>query len=131
MRWFLIALVFVLSSCGLMSREADGAWSLVEAQVAGETIRPVDGAPVTLQVERGAVSGVAGCNEYVVEADIVGGRFALFGEGDITDGVCSQPVMAVENEYWEALRETSIYRLDGDSLELEGEAILLRFAKVG
>ena len=110
---------------------ADGAWSLVEAQVAGETIRPVDGAPVTLQVERGAVSGVAGCNEYVVEADIVGGRFALFGEGHITGDACAQSVMEVETEYWEALRETSIYRLDGGNLELEGEAILLRFDRVG
>jgi heat shock protein HslJ len=131
MRWVLIALLFSLSSCGLMSREADGAWSLVEAQVAGETIRPVDGAPVTLQVERGAVSGIAGCNEYVVEADIVGGRFSLFGGGDITDDACAGAVMEVETEYWEALRDTSIYRLDGDSLELEGEAILLRFDRVG
>lgn len=131
MRWFLIALVFLLSSCGLMSRDADGVWSLVEAQVAGETIRPVDGAPVTLNVERGAISGVAGCNEYVMEADIVGGRFALFGSGDITDEVCGDAVMDVETGYWEALRETSIYRLDGDSLELEGEAIILRFDRFG
>jgi heat shock protein HslJ len=131
MRWFLIALVLLLSSCGLMSREADGVWSLVEAQTAGETIRPVAGAPITLKVERGAVSGLAGCNEYVVEADIVGGRFALFGSGDITDEVCGQAVMEVEAGYWEALRATSIYRLDGDRLELEGEAILLRFDRVG
>ncbi|MGF1664776.1 MAG: META domain-containing protein [Acidimicrobiia bacterium] len=131
MRWVLIALVVFLSSCGLMSREADGTWSLVEAQVADESFRPVEGVPVTLQVERGAVSGVAGCNEYVVEADIVGGRFALFGNGDITDEACSQAVMEVETAYWSALREVSIYRLDGDSLELEGEAVLLRFGRIG
>jgi heat shock protein HslJ len=131
MRWVLIALMFLLSACGLMSREADGVWSLVEAEVAGETIRPVAGAPVTLLVERGAVSGVAGCNEYVMEADIVGGRFALFGSGDIADQACGQAVMEVEAGYWDALRATSIYRLDGDILELEGEGILLRFDRFG
>lgn len=86
---------------------------------------------MTLEVERGAVSGIGGCNEYVVEADIVGGRFALFGDGDITDEACSAPVMEVEAAYWSALRGVSVYRLDGDNLELEGEAILIRFSRSG
>lgn len=129
-RLAIVALALSVSGCGMMSREADGTWLLVEATVGGDTFRPVTDAPVTLVVERGAVTGTAGCNDYVAEADVIGGRFTVFEDRAITDNDCAPAVAEVEAVYWTALQDSLLYRVTDGRLELEGEGILLEFEPV-
>jgi heat shock protein HslJ len=128
MRMFgIMALALALTGCGLMNREADGTWLLIEATVGDDTFLPVTDAPVTLVVERGAVTGSTGCNEYAAEADVVGGRFTVFEDRAITRNDCDPAVAEVEDVYWAALQQSVVYRVTSDRLQLEGEGTLLEF----
>jgi heat shock protein HslJ len=126
-----VLLALLVSGCGLLNREADGAWVLDRGSIDGTAFESVQGAPVTLVVERGAVSGSTGCNEYAVEAEIAGGRFELFPDRGITGEPCSGAAASVEDSYWDALQKSVLYRVIGDRLELEGEGTLLEFTRAG
>lgn len=129
-RLLLVLLLAVTASgCAVFDRGADGAWSLASVTVEGRSVRPVDGFPITLSIERGAVSGSAGCNEYAIEADVAAGRFVLFEARDLTDGLCAGEVMEIERIYWAALQRGLIYAVADDQLEIEGEGTVIRFSR--
>lgn len=127
----LITMVTSLSGCAVFNRDADGIWTLQESSVDGETLGPAPQQPVTLEVSSGALIGDAGCNAYGIEADVYGGSIDLYPDREITEEECSPAVMRVEQEYWDALQRVSIYSIEGDTLELEGQDVFLTFHRSG
>lgn len=123
----LVVLVVLLSACSVFDRGADGRWVFDEGVVDGQQIGPTAEARVVLDVSSGAVSGTGGCNTYGVEADVYAGAFTLYPDRQITEMECGAAVMNAESAYWNALQRASIYRIDGEVLELEGEDVILRF----
>lgn len=131
MRIVIVLVVVFLSSCAVFARDADGVWVFEQGTVDGEAIAPVPDAPVTLEVSSGVVSGNAGCNTYGIEADVYAGSFTLYPDRQITEMACDPAVMSAEAIYWQALQRTSIYTLESEKLELEGEDVFLTFRRAG
>lgn len=95
-------------------------WSLVE--VAGGAPVPMEAdASLVLEPTEGRASGSSGCNRFIATYTLAGGRLT-FGMEALTPRACSDPLMALERDYMEALRLTGSYRLVGGELELLGEA---------
>ncbi|MDH4118793.1 MAG: META domain-containing protein [Acidimicrobiia bacterium] len=112
-----------------MNRDADGSWVLVEGSSGAGEIRPAVDSPVTLTVERGAVSGSSGCGEYAVEADITGGRFRLFPDRGLSSPRCDSGLESTQELYWDALQSVISYQVTADRLELLGDGVMLVFSR--
>lgn len=131
MRILILLLALSLSSCSVFARDADGVWVFEQGTVDGEPIAPVPDSQVTLEVSSGAISGNAGCNTYGIEADVYAGSFTLYPDREITEMACDPAVMETEGVYWRALQRTSLYTLEAETLELEGEDVFLTFRRAG
>jgi heat shock protein HslJ len=127
----LVLMLISLSACSIFDREADGMWQFERGTVDGVVIEPAPGEPVTLEISSGAVTGHAGCNTYGIEADVYSGSFQLYPDREITGAECAPVVMDAEARYWAALQRVSIYAVDGDTLQLEGEDTYLTFTRDG
>lgn len=89
----------------------------------------VDGAPLPegveatlhLAPEERRVSGSGGCNRFSGAYELAGGRLT-FGTLAATRRACPGPAMDAEAAFLAALGRAGSYRLEGDRLELLGEA---------
>jgi heat shock protein HslJ len=130
-RTLLILMVFVLalSACSAQeSRSLVGSWELVEFGPAGATMPAVEGTEAGLTFnEDGSVSGSTGCNgagsEYTVDGDQV--EFAPFVS---TLMACEDPIMEQESTFHQVLNGTARYEIDGDTLTLSRDGMVLVFS---
>lgn len=130
-RTLLILMVFVLvlSACSAQeSRSLVGSWELIEFGPAGSTMPAVEDTEAGLTFnEDGSVSGSTGCNgagsEYTVEGDQV--EFASFVS---TLMACEDPIMEQESTFHQVLNGTARYEIDGDTLTLSRDGMVLVFS---
>jgi heat shock protein HslJ len=127
----LLLLALSLAACSIFDRGADGMWLFEEGTVGGAAIGPTADVQVTLEISSGAVTGNAGCNTYGIEADVYAGSFTLYPDRQITQVECDRAVMEAEKDYWDALQRISIYAIEGDTLQLEGQDTYLTFRRLG
>lgn len=95
-------------------------WSLV-AVTGGAPVPAEADASLVLEPSEGRATGSSGCNRFIATYTLAGGRLT-FGMEALTRRGCSDPLMALERDYMEALRLTGSYRMAGGELELLGEA---------
>lgn len=91
----------------------------------------VKGKTPTLSIENGRVTGNAGCNNYFGELflDTTAGNFTASKIGT-TKMMCDQ--ISVEENFLKVLSETNKYLLNGDTLELyKDKLLLLKLVKQG
>ncbi|SFJ73526.1 META domain-containing protein [Cellulomonas sp. KH9] len=104
----------------------DGAWALTSGEVDGAALTVTGGAPVTLLVEDGRVSGTSGCNTYTASLDTSDGWSV--GDIGLTRMACEPAAMALEKAYLDALAEVDAAALTVGGLELTGPDVTLTFA---
>jgi heat shock protein HslJ len=129
-RTFMILMVFVLalSACSAQeSRSIVGSWQLIEFGPTGSTMPAVEDSEAGLTFnEDGSVSGSTGCNgagsEYTVEGDQI--EFAPFVS---TLMACEDPIMEQESTFHQVLNGTATYEIDGDTLTLSRDGMVLVF----
>ena len=129
-RTLMILMVFVLalSACSAQeSRSIVGSWELIEFGPAGSTMPAVEDSEAGLTFnEDGSVSGSTGCNgagsEYTVDGDQI--EFAPFVS---TLMACEDPIMEQETTFHQVLNGTATYEIDGDTLTLSREGMVLVF----
>ena len=129
-RTLMILMVFMLalSACSAQeSRSIVGSWELIEFGPAGSTMPAVEDSEAGLTFnEDGSVSGSTGCNgagsEYTVDGDQI--EFAPFVS---TLMACEDPIMEQESTFHQVLNGTATYEIDGDTLTLSRDGMVLVF----
>jgi heat shock protein HslJ len=97
---------------------ANTRWRLAWLFVAGVQISVPDGAGMSLSFDdRGAVGGLAGCNNFMGGYRATGQALA-FADVQATSLSCSDEMARLESAYLDALRGVAAYRATGDQLEL-------------
>lgn len=128
----------ILSACsGIMTDTSalQGEWVLDGGSDADGVL--IDSAnPVTLVFDGDAVSGEAPCNPYsgpVVEGPGADGTGAIVlgGLTRTERGCAEQEQNLLESRYFAALEAVDRAALDGDTLELTGDGVFLRFDRAG
>jgi len=118
-----LAVGLILAGCS-SSSDADGSWQLTDFRTpAGELASPV-GVEITLEVEDGAFSGNAGCNQYFGDASVDSGVTQV----GTTMMMCEDNVMLQEDLYLSLLTEADSIEVDGDELTIfdgAGQVILV------
>jgi heat shock protein HslJ len=80
-----------------------------------------------LQVQEQRLAGSSGCNRLIGTYEVTGDQLRLSPTG-MTMVMCPEELMQQERALTTALRETSTYRITGQSLELfDGERLVARF----
>lgn len=111
----------------LGSFEIEGSWTLESGESGGSAITPVEGAPITLDVDaEGAVSGKDGCNN-VMSTVTVEGTSVSFGPVAGTMMACEQPIMDVATAYTGALEKVTTGAIEDGDLVLTGDGVELRY----
>lgn len=129
-RTLMILMVFVLalSACSAQeSRSLVGSWELIEFGPRGLTQPAVEGTDAGLTFnDDGTVGGSTGCNgagsEYSVDGDQI--EFAPFVS---TLMACEDPIMEQESIFHQVLNGTATYEIDGDTLTLSRDGMVLVF----
>ena len=129
-RTLMILMVFMLalSACSAQeSRSIVGSWELIEFGPAGSAMPAVEDSEAGLTFnEDGSVSGSTGCNgagsEYTVDGDQI--EFAPFVS---TLMACEDPIMEQETTFHQVLNGTATYEIDGDTLTLSRDGMVLVF----
>ena len=129
-RTLMILMIFVLalSACSAQeSRSIVGSWQLIEFGPSGSTMPAVEDSEAGLTFnEDGSVSGSTGCNgagsEYTVDGDQI--EFAPFVS---TLMACEDPIMEQETTFHQVLNGTATYEIDGDTLTLSRDSMVLVF----
>lgn len=75
------------------------------------------GSEITALFAGGQVSGNAGCNDYMAEVKVDGGRLAV-GPLGMTKKLCEEGLMQQEMAYAQALQSARSYQISGNSLEV-------------
>lgn len=115
------------TTAGLAPADSSGSWELTEGTVDAEAIPLVDGFPITLLVTADGVGGRASCNSYFGSYDIDGSKIG-FSELGQTEMACSPTeTMDAERLYLGALTRAESFAIDGDTLRIEGQGVLLRY----
>jgi heat shock protein HslJ len=111
------------------SPDIDGDWVLVSGADAGGDF-PVDGAPVTLVVADGLVSGTGPCNSFTGSVD-TSGEFPRFSAIASTKMACTDDsVMDLEQRFFAALEAVDDGDATDDGLTLSGaDDVSLVFAE--
>ena len=105
-------------------------WMLAELD--GKPAAPGEGKPVHLVLhKKGKLSGFAGCNQ--VTGTYIAQQGAMqFTPAATTMKMCSQPVMQQEQAFLAALKATTAYQVNGNTLELlNGDKPLAKLAGEG
>jgi len=124
----LVVLVLVLSACSAgEDRSLVGSWKLIEFGPRGSTQPAVEGTDAGLTFnDDGTVGGSTGCNgagsEYTVDGDQI--EFAPFVS---TLMACEDPLMEQESTFHQVLNGTADYEIDGDTLTLARDGMVLVF----
>ncbi len=110
---------------------ADEVWRLLEYGSANDrTTVPID-VTVTLRLEDGRVSGLAGCNRYSGSVLVDEGRIAI-GPLAMTMRMCEPEVMEVERDYASLLDGVdSMALVEGHLVMSAGDDPILLFERVG
>lgn len=89
------------------------------------TVTEIDGRPVagvTLEFDKGRMSGKGGCNRYNAPVDVKGdGAFRVTGGVAMTMMACPPPAMETEQAFSGALEALDRWVLKGQTLELFGQ----------
>jgi heat shock protein HslJ len=82
---------------------------------------------IRFDAEKNQVSGKSGCNRFTGQYKLEGNKIQS-GPVAVTKMMCPPELMAVENAFLKALRETETYSISGDHLMLlKGEMVLAEF----
>lgn len=112
-----------------------GKWQLESGAVTAEPLALDPENPISLVIEREAVSGFAGCNGYFYPASLVDGVWSWpEGTATVTEQNCeddddSADVMATETAYLKGLEAVARYSLLDGTLILTGDGVELRFTR--
>jgi heat shock protein HslJ len=96
--------------------------TFLSTQVEGRVLVP--GTQIRLAFEHGSVGGTAGCNSFGGEYRVDGGRLFVAAMY-MTEMACDEPLMAQEQWLMQLLADGVAITLDGDTLVLAGEGIVL------
>jgi heat shock protein HslJ len=127
MRTFLALLLLLAGCAGAGTADAGplaGEWVLVDG------VPTVDGYPITLRVEDGALSGTAACNGYGGDVAVSGDRVSVGGISATEMGCPDPGVHESEAAYLAALQAVERAVRTDDELVLTGPEATLRFAAV-
>lgn len=121
----------VLTSCSSPDGgtvDISGSWELVSGVTSDGDVVPVDGYPITLDVDGDQVTGSDGCNSYTGTVSVEGSGIA-FGALAQTERAClDEAVMAAAGAYSTALvRVDSVSVGEDDLLVLAGQDVTLTF----
>lgn len=102
---------------GFAPETVDGSWLLTSGHLDGVPIEPVAGWDVTMTIDGDTIGGTAACNGYggtvtVGDEFELGGSFAV-GELSWTEMGCDPAVMALEQQFLQALQAVDSYELAG------------------
>jgi heat shock protein HslJ len=88
----------------------------------GGVVSVVSGTELTASFADGGVAGSAGCNDYRAGYEIEGESLRI-GPAGSTKKMCSGPegIMEQEAQFLAALSSATVYRIEGDNLELRRE----------
>jgi heat shock protein HslJ len=107
-----------------------GAWTLTSYGPAASPapVVPDSQAGITFN-EDGSVTGTSGCNgfggQYVVEADQI-----TFSDIFSTLMLCDEPLMAQEEAVHQVLTGTAAYQIEGSTLTITNNEMVLVFGRV-
>lgn len=102
----------------------DRSWTLTRLVVNGRE-QPLSGAhPATLrfQPRNHNISGSGGCNSYGGSYSILGGSLRFENTYSTLMACADTTIMEQESAYTQALVKVGSYRLEGDTLTLEGDS---------
>jgi len=105
------------------------AWVLEAGTLNGADIPLVADRPITLTFDttEGTVAGTSACNQYFGGYTLSGNELTFSDLGS-TMMACDPPeIMDSEAAYLEALSQVEIFTIEGDELNLAGEAVDLLF----
>ena len=106
----------------------DGAWTLQSGRGPNGDIALLTENPVTLEIDRGRIRGVAACNSYNGRASISGSSFALNRGGpSMTEMGCARQVHRAEAAFMDALGAVDQISRSGQMLTLSGPGAQLTF----
>lgn len=127
---WLLALIVGLGACAAPEPPdaggLSGAWELVAGTVDGRHLTPIDGHPVTLSFDEGAVGGTAACNGYFGTYTADGERMTVSGLGSTAMACSPAEIMQLEALYLGALPRVSDFMLE-ENLLLSGDGVMLSF----
>lgn len=130
-----LGLVVALSACSTSSESGDleafsiqGNWTLTSGSGPNGAVEPVEGSPITLEVDgQGTVHGSSGCNTYNSTATVEGNS-VTFGPLMQTMMACEDAIMTAEYAYSTALEGVSEGSVEDGGLVLTGEGVELRYS---
>lgn len=108
----------------------NGDWTLRNGVVDNSPLSPVEGHPITLEIDGDTVSGNAGCNGFGGAFSATDGELRI-GDLAITEMACvDQAAMAAESAFVQGLLRASTIELITEDLVLGGDGVSLTFAPV-
>lgn len=118
----------ILAACGAApSSDIEGEWQLQSGTYDGQPITIVDGHPVTLNLDSGALDGTAACNGYGGTYQVSEGTF-MITEMSWTEMACDPPeTMVSEQEFLVALANVESAQLVNGNLVVKGSRSVLEF----
>ncbi len=127
-------LALVLTACANPDEEGASdptanSWVLQAGTLDGADIPLVADHPITLtfNVDEGTIGGTSACNQYFGAYELSGNTLTFDGLGS-TMMACDPPeIMDSEAAYLDALMQVEIFTMEGDELNLSGEAVDLLF----
>lgn len=130
-----LGLVVALSACSTSSESGDleafsiqGNWTLTSGSGPNGAVEPVEGSPITLEVDgQGTVHGSSGCNTYNSTATVEGNS-VTFGPLMQTMMAREDAIMTAEYAYSTALEGVSEGSVEDGGLVLTGEGVELRYS---
>jgi heat shock protein HslJ len=105
------------------------SWVLQAGTLNGADIPLVEGHPITLgfDVGEGTAHGTSACNQYFGAYTLSGNELTFDDMGSTMMACSPQEVMDSETAYLEAMSLVEIFTMEGNELNLSGEAVDLLF----
>jgi heat shock protein HslJ len=130
-------LLFLMAACGgdrspepnWTAADMLGDWQLVSGQAGGHDLLVPPEQPITLTFDGSQMSGLAPCNSYSGEVNVVGQRLTVRDIFQTLRG-CVGVLETAERDYISALRSVTGFTVDGSALVLGGPQVLLRFQRI-
>jgi heat shock protein HslJ len=128
------ALVVLLAACADPGEEAASdptteSWVLEAGTLDGEDIPIIEGYPITLIFDEpeGTAGGKSACNQWFAGYTLSGDELTFTDIGQTMMACVDEGVMESETAFTAALAQVEIFTIEGNQLNLTGEAVDLLF----
>jgi heat shock protein HslJ len=127
-------LAFALSACADPGEEGasdptTNAWVLEAGTLDGSDIPIVEGHPITLIFDEpeGTAGGKSACNQWFGGYTLSGNELTFTDVGGTMMACTDEGVMDSEAAFLDAMSQVELFTMEGDELNLTGEAVDLLF----